>query len=615
MMDQQTHHPGAIVTDEGVQYSVWAPERAKVEVRLCAEGGAEARTIALIRDEDGYHHGLDSLGRSGDLYKLHLPGVGEFPDPASRAQSAGVHGPSCVVDPRTFVWTDAAWQRPPFRDLIIYELHLGTFSPEGTFRGAIAKLDYLAELGINAIELLPIADFPGGRGWGYEGVLVYAPAETYGSPDDLRALVDAAHARGIAVLLDVVYNHFGPAGNYTAKFSPWYFSPEDKTPWGNAVNFGHAHSSGVREFYRANIVYWMEDFHFDGFRLDATHAMIDASGRHILAELSELVHARGGYIIAEDARNEARLITSAAEGGYGFDGVWADDFHHIVEVGLIDASVYRRDFEGELAELVKALQQGWFYTGQILRRKGTPKGTPAHTLPPERFVFCISNHDQVGNRAFGERLNHLVTPAAYRAASALLLLAPYTPLLFMGQEWGASTPFQFFTDHEDELGRAIEKGRRAEFKEAFARSHEKGEVPPCQAEETFLRSKLNWSEREAPEHAQTLALYRDLIRLRKTHAAFRPQSRELIRVAALEGQTLALRLGDGSEEWLLLCDLNGRGEASLHEEICELSGGRRDWERVLSTNETRFGGNGPARTDGSGTFCFQQPELIVFRAR
>jgi maltooligosyltrehalose trehalohydrolase len=604
--------PGALPLAAGVRYRVWAPAHESMEVRVYAEGGALARTVPLLRADDGFFEGIDPVGRAGDLYKFSLPNGDEFPDPASRSQAAGVHGPSRVVDARGFVWLDQTWERPAFRDLIIYELHVGTFSPEGTFRGAVGRLTYLRRLGVNAIELMPVADFPGGRGWGYDGVLQFAPAEAYGSPDDLRALVDAAHGLGIAVVLDVVYNHFGPAGNYLSQYTPYFFSSEDTTPWGDAVNFGHEHSEAVRAFYRANVLHWMEDFHIDGFRLDATHAIIDASEPHILAELAALVHARGGYMIAEDDRNEARIITEPGEGGYGFDAVWADDFHHILEVGLIESSVYRCDFEGELAELEKALQQGWFYAGQFSKRRGKPKGTPANHLPPERFVFCISNHDQIGNRAFGERLNHLVPPAAYRAASALLMLTPHTPLLFMGQEWGASTPFQYFTDHEEELGRAIEQGRRAEFREAFAKSHEQGEVPSCQAESTFLRSKLDWAELERPEHAPILALYRELIRLRREQPAFRPASRELVRVAALEGSTLALRFAATDGDWLLLCDLNGVGTASLRDEFCAARG---EWERVLSTNEERFGGSGAAPIEATGMIRFTQPEVQVFRVR
>jgi maltooligosyltrehalose trehalohydrolase len=613
--DPASATPGALPIDSGVRYRVWAPAHESIEVRVYTEGGAVARTVPLLPAGDGCFEGIDAAGRAGDWYKFRLPNGGEFPDPASRAQAAGVHGPSRVVEARGFVWHDATWARPAFRDLIIYELHVGTFSPEGTFRSAIERLEYLHDIGINAIELMPVADFPGARGWGYDGVLQFAPAEAYGSPDDLRALVDAAHALGIAVLLDVVFNHFGPAGNYMSQYAPAFFSSEEKTPWGDAINFGHAHSAAVRAFYRANLLYWMEDFHLDGFRLDATHAIIDASEPHMLAELAALVQARGGYMIAEDDRNEARLITDRAQGGYGFDAVWADDFHHIVEVGLIEASVYRRDFEGDLAELEKALQQGWLYTGQFSKRRGKPKGTPAGNLPPERFVFCISNHDQIGNRALGERLNHLVSPAAYRAASALLLLTPHTPLLFMGQEWGASTPFQYFTDHDEELGRAIEQGRRAEFREAFASSRERGEVPPCQAESTFLRSKLNWPELDRREHAQILALYRELIRLRREQPARRPASRGLVRDVALAGKTLALRAPAQDGDWLVLCDLNGEGTASLSDEFCALEPPFRDWQRVLSTNGELFGGSGATPIEDPGTLRFTQPEVQVFRAR
>ncbi|MEA3209846.1 MAG: maltooligosyltrehalose trehalohydrolase [Chthoniobacter sp.] len=613
-MNLQPTAPGARVTADGVHYCVWAPQQ-EVGIEVFPNGGSQTRLIALRPDPQGFHRGVDERGEAGDRYLVQLNGAQRFPCPASRWQPEGVNGVSLVVSAADFPWSDQAWQRPPFRDLVIYELHVGTFTPEGTFRGVLAKLPYLESLGVNAIELMPIADFPGARNWGYDGVRLFAPARVYGHPDDLRALVDAAHARGLAVILDVVYNHFGPDGNFLREFSPDYFEHRHHTPWGEAINFG---SRPVRDFYVANIDYWMEDFHIDGFRLDATHEIFDDSSRHILAELAELVHQRHGYIIAEDERNEGRIVASPEEDGYGLDAVWADDFHHTVEVALIDASMYHRDFAGELSELADALENGWIYRGQKLASKGIERGTPCAHLPPERFVFCISNHDQAGNRAFGDRLNHLVSPETYRAASALLCLVPYTPLLFMGQEWGASAPFQFFTDHEPELGRLVEEGRGRDIRRfpVFEKALVERDIPSPQARETFERSKLDWAESTQEGHATCLRLYRDALRLRREHPAFRPSDRAHTHVAELKCEVLAIRATAGSDDWLLLCDLRGGHSGSLpDEEFCRLTDGR-SWRRQFSSNDPQFGGPDSVSFDeSSGKLVFQIPEVLVLQAQ
>jgi maltooligosyltrehalose trehalohydrolase len=610
-MDHQTISQGAHLLPHGVRYSVWAPDHARVEVRIFTEGGAVARTVRLLSEEDGYFRGLDPDGRAGDLFKLAVGDDEALPFPASHYQPAGVQGPGCVVDHTAYRWHDHAWVRPLFRDLVIYELHIGTFTPAGTFLGAIEKLPYLRDLGVNAIEIMPVADFPGNRGWGYDGVQIYAPARCYGTPDEMRAFVDAAHANGLAVILDVVYNHLGPDGNYLSRFSSRYFSSAEKTPWGDSLNYGHEQSRPVRDFFRSNLLFWMEAYHIDGFRLDATHAIIDPGEKHVLQEFAETVHARGGYIVAEDERNEARLIDAPSAGGYGMDAVWADDFHHTVEVAIAESSVYRPNFTGEVLELAEAMAKGWIYAGQPDRKRGKPRGTPAAHLAPERFIFCISNHDQAGNRALGERLNHLVSPATYRAASALLLLAPYTPLLFMGQEWATSAPFQYFTDHTEELGRLVEEGRRREFKDAFAHSGSLAAAfPSPQAEETFLRSKLPWGELEAPAHAPVLELYRTLLQLRARHPEFRPGERGTFRAAALESQVLALRVAD----WLVLCDLRGGHAGLLTEEIGRPPEGKA-WRVFLGTNEARFGGDGRASFDpATARFDFAEPEALLLRA-
>ncbi|MBA2269921.1 MAG: malto-oligosyltrehalose trehalohydrolase, partial [Chthoniobacterales bacterium] len=440
---------GAELTAAGVRYRTWC-EHDRVDVLLVDATGAVLRTLPLEPEGDGYFSGIDQEGRAGDLYRYRLSDTGDWPDPASRAQPFGVHGPSSVVDPSAFRWGDASWKAPAYRDLVIYELHVGTFTGAGTFRATIEKLEYLVALGVNAIEIMPVADFPGDRNWGYDGVSLYAPSRAYGEPDDFRALVDAAHAGGLAVILDVVYNHLGPDGNYLGCYHSGYFNSEHETPWGVGLNHEQA---AVRDFFSENALYWMREFHIDGFRLDATHAIVDDSPQHILAEIAERVHARGGFVIAEDDRNDPNLLRASNAGGLGFDGCWSDDFHHTVRVMLTkQREGYYANFEGTSRELADTLAHGWHFRGQPRPTSGKPRGGESIDLQPEQFVYCISNHDQVGNRAFGERLGHVVEPAAYRAASGLLCLVPYTPMLFMGQEWAASTPFQFFTEHNAELG-------------------------------------------------------------------------------------------------------------------------------------------------------------------
>ncbi|MDP9291124.1 MAG: malto-oligosyltrehalose trehalohydrolase, partial [Verrucomicrobiota bacterium] len=451
---------GADLVADGVRYRIWAPEHARIAVHVFDAAGSRLRTVPLVRHDDGFHEGTDAAGAAGDLYKYEIDGRGVFADPLSRFQPQGVHGPSMVVDPSGYSWNDGDFKRPGFRELAIYEVHVGTFTAEGTFAAAVEKLAYLRELGVNAIELMPVADFPGERNWGYDGVSLYAPAHAYGTPDDFRAFVDAAHRAGLLVILDAVYNHFGPDGNYLREFSAHYFNGERKTPWGDSLNFDRPDGKPVRAFFLENALYWMRDFHIDGFRLDATHALYDDSPVHLLAEIAEAVQARGGCVIAEDERNEARIVIERECGGYGCNAVWADDFHHNVQVALTRDVVYREDYKGDVDELVDTLRHGWLYRGQFNRHFKKPWGTECGDVSLEKFVFCISNHDQVGNRAFGERLSHIVSPAQYRAASALLCLTAYTPLIFMGQEWAASAPFLYFTNHHSDLGKLVTEGRR-----------------------------------------------------------------------------------------------------------------------------------------------------------
>lgn len=606
----------AEVTAEGVRYRIWAPEHAGIAVHLFDPAGARLKTVRLIRQHDGFHEGTDASGAAGDLYKYEIDGRGVFPDPLSRCQPQGVHGPSMLVDPSRYVWHDAAWRRPPFRELAIYELHVGTFTPEGTFAAAIARLPYLRALGITAVELMPVADFPGERNWGYDGVSLYAPSHAYGPPDDFRALVDAAHDAGLTVILDVVYNHFGPDGNYLREFSAHYFNAERKTPWGDSLNFDRPDGKPVRAFFLENALYWMRDFHIDGFRMDATHAIFDDSPTHLVAEIAAAVQARGGFVIAEDERNEARIVVGRDCGGYGCDAVWADDFHHNVQVALTGDAVYREDYKGDVDELVETLAHGWFYRGQFNRHFQKEWGTECRDVSLEKFVFCISNHDQVGNRAFGERLSHLVSPAQYRAASALLCLTAYTPLIFMGQEWAASTPFLYFTDHHDDLGKLVTEGRRKDFDrfEEFRDPKIAAQIPDPQALETFQKSKLDWAEVEQEDHAPVLNLYRALLKLRREHGAFRPRTRDDLAVEKLAAGVAALRMRDKKEEWLLLVDLIGKHRGDLHaENFCAVGGGEK-WQLVLSSNAREFGGSSRTSYDEQNSwFAFDEAELLVLR--
>jgi maltooligosyltrehalose trehalohydrolase len=476
---QTTRTLGAVFEHGRTTFRVWAPERNRVELIELASGrspsvhatdpGIIHAVHPLTRDSEGYWTSRRTTLGAGTLYKFRLDGRSDetFPDPASRYQPYGVHGPSAVVDP-TFRWTDGSWKVPDFDRLVIYELHVGTFSSEGTFQGIINRLGELAQLGVTAIELMPVADFAGERNWGYDGVALYAPARCYGTPDDLRALVDAAHAHHLAVFMDVVYNHLGPDGAYANAFSPYYFTEAHESPWGRGVNLDGPQSTPVRRFFIENALHWVDEYHIDGLRLDATHAMVDESQRHFLAELTSAVRAhakRPVYFVAEDHRNLATLLQPIDAGGFGIDGVWADDFHHQARVHTAhDHEGYYADFTGTTSDLARTLEQGWFFVGQHSNHMGHARGTDAAPLDPRQFVICIQNHDQIGNRADGARLNHQVDLAVFRALSALLLLAPQTPLLFMGQEWAASSPFLFFTDFNEELGRKVTEGRRQEFK-------------------------------------------------------------------------------------------------------------------------------------------------------
>jgi len=493
--------------------TVWAPRAERAELVL-----EDGERLAMEPAGDGCFQ-LESVRLvPGRRYRVSLDGGPPLPDPRSSFQPDGVEGTSELVD-EEFAWTDAGWSAPPLRDAIVYELHVGTFSPEGTFEGVVRRLDHLTDLGVNAVELMPVAEFPGRWGWGYDGVNLYAVRAAYGGPDGLRRLVDACHRRGVAVILDAVYNHLGPAGNHLDQFGP-YFSDRYRTPWGSAVNFDGPGSDGVRDFVAGNVRRWLRDFHLDGLRLDAVHAIHDESARHIVEQLAETVEAleaalgRRLWLILEMDRNDPRGVWPRARGGWGATAHWADDFHHALHAALTgERSGYYGDFHG-WPDVVRVLSSPYLYTGQHSTSRDRRHGREPVGTSGERFVVCLQNHDQVGNRAHGERLSRLTTPPRLRVATLLLLTSPYVPLLFAGEEWAASTPFLYFSDHEPELGRKITEGRRAE----FARfGWDPAEVPDPQAESTFTASRLRWEERADQPHAAMLDWYQALIRLRRDH--------------------------------------------------------------------------------------------------
>jgi malto-oligosyltrehalose trehalohydrolase len=507
-----------------VRFSLWAPNHERIGIEL---NGDATAAVPMQREADGWHRLITDRAGAGSRYRFVLPDGFPVPDPASRHQPDDVHGPSEVVDPQHYAWHDAHWHGRPWNAAVIYELHIGSFTAAGTFLAAIERLDHLVELGVTVLEVMPVADFPGRRNWGYDGVLPFAPDSSYGRPEHLKALVDAAHARGLTVLLDVVYNHFGPEGNYLSLYAPQFFNPKHQTPWGAAINFDAEGSHTVREFFIHNALYWLEEFHLDGLRLDAVHAIVDDSPVHLLEELATRVRLaalpRSAHLILENEHNEARWLQRDARGNAQlYDGQWNDDVHHVLHVAASgEAEGYYADYHGSSERLGCALAQGFAFQGELMPYRGSTRGEPSTHLPPTAFVAFLQNHDQVGNRALGERLSAFADPAALRAVTALYLLLPQIPMLFMGEEWHSRRPFQFFCDFGGELGDAVSNGRRQEFArfEAFRDPGRRASIPDPQAERTFDDSKLDWERLADPRHVGTMRWYRDLLRVRHRHIA------------------------------------------------------------------------------------------------
>ncbi|MGO8793679.1 MAG: malto-oligosyltrehalose trehalohydrolase [Candidatus Sulfotelmatobacter sp.] len=513
--------------DGSVRFRLWAPAAREVEVELYAAYGCDpALKLALERREGGWFELETDAARAGTKYRYRINGEQWVPDPASRFQPQDVNGPSEVIDPHAFAWKDSAWRGRPWAEAIIYELHVGTFTAQGTFAAARERLDYLRELGVTAIELMPVADFPGGRNWGYDGVFTFAPDSSYGRLEELKELVQAAHERGMMVFLDVVYNHFGPEGNYLNGYAPQFFTERHCTPWGNGINFDDAESRTVRDFFIQNALYWLEEYHFDGLRLDAVHAITDDSKPHILTELADAVHQsippeRQVHLILENDRNQAQYLRRGEHcRPKTYTAQWNDDIHHALHVLVTgEHDGYYVDYaERTVEHLGRCLTRGFAYQGETSKlREGEARGESTAGVPLTAFVSFLQNHDQIGNRAFGERIASLADARALRAATAITMLAPSPPMLFMGEEFGSATPFFFFCDFKGDLAAAVTSGRRNEFARfaAFRDPAVRERIPDPNADATFEASKLNWNVLDQPAHREWLELYRELIRLRR----------------------------------------------------------------------------------------------------
>ena len=532
---------------------------------------------------------------AGTRYWFRLDGDRLRPDPVSRFQPDGPHGPSEVVDPDAFKWTDQAWAGVKPAGQVLYEMHVGTFTPQGTWTAAANELDALADLGITVIEMMPVGDFAGRFGWGYDGVNLYAPTRLYGTPDDLRAFIDRAHVAGLGVILDVVYNHLGPDGNYLEEFSADYFTDRYKNDWGRAINFEE--SEPARAYFVENAGYWIDEFHFDGLRFDATQDIKDASREHVIESMVRRAREAAGqkriYLIAENEPQETKLVRPPAEGGYGLDALWNDDYHHTAVVALTGRrEAYYTDYTGSAAELIACAKYGYLYQGQWYGWQNKPRGTPALDLPSRAFVAYIENHDQVANSAFGRRLHRLSSPGRYRAMTALTLLGPATPLLFQGQEFASSAPFLFFADHREELREPIRSGRR-EFLSQFASMSDPAVGPALPSpvdEATFLECKLDLNQRTT--HAWAYALHRDLLRLRRDHKTI--SNPERIDGAVLRTNVMALRYFGRAEHYLLIVNLGRDLDLSPAPEPLLAPPGPDGWSLLWSSESIAYGGDGTA---------------------
>jgi len=580
----------------GVHFRVWAPKRRAVEVVI--EGGEQHRAVALEPEENGYFASLVPDVGEGARYRFRLDGEGPFPDPASRFQPEGPHGPSQVVDPSRFAWSDQGWGGLKLPGQVLYEMHIGTFTPEGTWASAIERLPRLVELGVTAVEPMPAAEYAGTFGWGYDGVDLFAPHHRYGGPDDMRRFVDEAHRLGLGVILDVVYNHFGPDGCYLGQFSDHYLHKDRVGDWGDSINFDGEGSGPTREYFIANAEYWIDEFHIDGLRLDATHAIHDSSPEHILKALTRRARAAAGnrsiLIFAENESQNARLIRPEDQGGYGLDGAWNDDFHHAARVALTGrAEAYYADYQGSPQELISAVKWGYLFQGQVVKWQRKRRGTPTFDTPAPRFVTYLESHDQVANSTRGRRLKSLTGPGEYRAMTALWLTAPQTPMLFQGQELGSDRPFLYFSNHHDELAKLVSEGRLQELAGFRSTIHPaiREILPDPSGETTFLESKLQ--EPEDYHAAPEFLLIQDLLKLRREDPIFRMQDSSKVHGAVIGPAALALRyFGETDDCRLVVVNLGRDLYPTPNTEPLLAPPAGKDWAVLWFSEHPRYDGSG-----------------------
>jgi maltooligosyltrehalose trehalohydrolase len=593
--------------DNRCEFRVWSPLLKSVSVTVLSP---KSLRLKLERDEHGYWSAVTDAIQPGATYKFKLDRKGEFPDPASRFQPNGVHGFSEVVD-QQFDWTDGEWRGIPLDQMIMYEIHVGTFTPEGTFDVIIPRLDELVDVGINTIELMPVAQFPGPRTWGYDGAFPFAVQNSYGGPAGLKRLVNACHGRGLAVILDVVYNHLGPEGNYLMQFGP-YFTDKYKTPWGMAVNYDGPFSDDVRNYFIENALYWLGDFHIDALRLDAVHAIYDFSAKPFLQELAERVEdfsrvtGRKRYLIAESDLNDTRVIAPPSWGGFGIDAQWLDDFHHAVRTLLTgDRTGYYEDF-GSTDDLKKVLTEGYAYSWRYSKFRNRHHGNSSNCRPADQFIVFTQNHDQIGNHMLGKRLSKLVSFESIKLAAGILLLSPYIPLIFMGEEYGETHPFLYFISHSDrDLVRAVRKGRMGEFR-SFKR---KGQPPDPQSLETFERSKLDWKQRTRVRNKVLLQLYQQLIDHRKQIPALSCLNKDSIEVAEPIARVITLRRWFYESEIYCAFNFNQGKNSNV---IITPEG---QWKRIIDSADKMWAGPGnvaPERIDGSRELTFQPQSFLLY---
>ena len=603
MPSSREHALGADPVPGGVRFGVWAPRATAVEVVI--EDGPE-QAHALRAGTSGYHSAVIPGVAAGARYRFRLDGAHAYPDPVSRFQPDGPHGPSLVVDPAAFPWSDEAWRGVALPGQVIYELHVGTFTAEGTFDAAIRELPALSELGVTLLEVMPVAEFPGRFNWGYDGVALFAPYHGYGDAEAFKRFVDAAHRVGLGVILDVVYNHFGPDGCYLREFSADYFTDRYDNEWGDAINFDGPHAAPVRELVVRNAEYWIREFHLDGLRLDATQSIHDASRPHVIAELAAAARRaampRSIVLVAENEPQHAEALAPIDAGGYGLDAMWNDDYHHTARVALTGRQDgYFHDYRGAAQEFVSAARHGFLYQGQHYAWQGKARGTPALHVPPWSFVVFLQNHDQVANTLAGERLHRLSSPARLRAMTALTLLAPQTPMLFMGEEFAAAQPFPFFADHSERLRTPVREGRRGFLRQFahYATPGAQATVPDPGAEATFRAAKLDRAQRES--NARVYALYRDLLRLRREDPVIAAQARGGLDGAVLGPRAFLLRWFDrAAGDRLLVANLgDDLALASAPEPLLAPPRDAR-WQMVWSSDEPRYGGPGALEPFGGG---------------